>query len=76
MGGSGKMTLVVLFYNSPVVRRSFDCFPWVSVSQNYTIEDLLREIINVFSSASSDFSSTTLSVKNYKQLVEILVNFL
>ncbi|KAI3468553.1 hypothetical protein Pfo_025216 [Paulownia fortunei] len=76
MGGSGKTTLAAHAYNSHAVKTSFDCFAWVSVSQNYMIEDLLRNLINEFSNARSDFPSVTLTTRNYKQLVETLVNFL
>ncbi|XP_051137091.1 disease resistance protein RPM1-like [Andrographis paniculata] len=71
MGGSGKTTLAAHAYNSLAVKKSFDCFVWVSVSQKYMIEELLKEIIKALSSsksASPDFAT------NYKQLVETIVN--
>ncbi|KAL0393748.1 UNVERIFIED_CONTAM: Disease resistance protein RPM1 [Sesamum latifolium] len=77
MGGSGKTTLAARAYNnSQGMERSFDCFAWVSISQNYMIEDLLRKIINEFSSAQSDFPHVASTTTNYKQLVETLVRFL
>ncbi|KAK4435541.1 Disease resistance protein RPM1 [Sesamum alatum] len=77
MAGSGKTTLAARAYNSQAVKRSFNCFAWVFISQNYMIEDLLRKIMNEFSSARSDFTHmASTSTTNYKQLVETLVHFL
>ncbi|KAK4389139.1 Disease resistance protein RPM1 [Sesamum angolense] len=76
MGGSGKTTLAARAYNSQAVKRTFECFAWVSISQNYMIDDLLRKIINEFSSARLDFPHAASTTTNYKQLVETLVHFL
>ena len=48
MGGSGKTTLVANIYNNGDVRRHFDCYAWITVSQVYDIEDLLRSMIKEF----------------------------
>ena len=48
MGGSGKTTLVANIYNNDDVKRHFDCHAWITVSQVYDTEDLLRSMIKEF----------------------------
>ncbi|KAJ4801766.1 Disease resistance protein RPM1 [Rhynchospora pubera] len=43
MGGVGKTTLVTNVYKRE--RKNFDCRAWVSISQSYTIENILWNII-------------------------------
>lgn len=45
MGGLGKTTLARKLYHNNDVRNKFDYCAWVSVSQDYTIKDLLLRII-------------------------------
>ncbi|XP_037486838.1 disease resistance protein RPM1-like [Triticum dicoccoides] len=44
MGGVGKTTLVTSVYKEVAASRHFDCAAWVSVSKNFTTDDLLRKI--------------------------------
>ncbi|KAH7689159.1 P-loop containing nucleoside triphosphate hydrolase protein [Dioscorea alata] len=53
MGGLGKTTLAKSVYNDHKVKRSFDIFTWVIISQQYTIHEVLKRI-------SSDVSATPL----------------
>lgn len=76
MGGSGKSSLVSQVYNNPIVKTHFKCYAWISVSQNYEIEDLLKRMIMEFYEASRELIPTDLSGMSYRQLVEMLVNFL
>ncbi|KAL4618482.1 hypothetical protein ACB092_06G013800 [Castanea dentata] len=48
MGGLGKTTLAKKVYDHHTVRGNFDCHAWISVSQSYNIEDLLRSMIKQF----------------------------
>ncbi|KAL7205176.1 hypothetical protein ACSBR2_018163 [Camellia fascicularis] len=48
IGGSGKTTLVAQAYNSQIVKRQFDCQAWITVSQTYVVDDLLRSMIKEF----------------------------
>ncbi|XP_026657006.2 disease resistance protein RPM1-like [Phoenix dactylifera] len=43
MGGLGKTTLVTNVYKSE--RKEFQCHAWVSISQTYEVDDLLRRMI-------------------------------
>ncbi|KAF5738842.1 disease resistance protein RPM1-like [Tripterygium wilfordii] len=76
MGGSGKTTLVTQAYNSPVVKRHFDCCAWASVSQNYVIEELLKCMIKEFFQATREIIHVDLTTMDYRELAELLVNFL
>lgn len=76
MGGSGKTTLVAKVYTSLTVRKNFDCCAWVSVSQNHTIEDMLKKLISEFFVEKEDLIPKNLKSMDYRQLVETLVKFL
>uniref|UniRef100_A0A0D9XVN1 AAA+ ATPase domain-containing protein n=1 Tax=Leersia perrieri TaxID=77586 RepID=A0A0D9XVN1_9ORYZ len=43
MGGLGKTSLASAVYRKE--REKFDCYAWVSISQTYTREDILRRLI-------------------------------
>ncbi|OAY76140.1 Disease resistance protein RPM1 [Ananas comosus] len=45
MGGWGKTTLANSIYKNPTVKSHFNCSVWISVSQSYRVEDLLRRIL-------------------------------
>ncbi|KAK7316743.1 hypothetical protein RJT34_00425 [Clitoria ternatea] len=49
MGGLGKTTLARKVFDSKKVTGSFDCSAWITVSQSYTVERLLREMLEQFS---------------------------
>ena len=45
MGGLGKTTLACrVFYNHKVIAH-FDCHAWITVSQSYTVEELLINLL-------------------------------
>ncbi|KAM1368444.1 hypothetical protein PS1_001772 [Malus domestica] len=48
MGGLGKTTLAKKVYDQPKVMAHFDCYAWITVSQSYRVEDLLRTVIKKF----------------------------
>ena len=76
MGGSGKTTLVANIYNNDTVKRHFDCYAWITVSQKYDVEDLLRSMIKEFCESKKETDSSNLSSMNYRQLVNKLVSYL
>ncbi|CAN6334779.1 unnamed protein product [Urochloa humidicola] len=45
MGGLGKTTLARGMYKKNEIQQNFDCVAWISVSQSYKVEDLLRRIL-------------------------------
>lgn len=52
MGGSGKTTLASSIWRRHDILNNFKCHAWVSVSQNYQIENLLSKILNQLDSKS------------------------
>ncbi|XP_078159337.1 putative disease resistance RPP13-like protein 3 [Carex rostrata] len=44
-GGLGKTTLAQKVYNSDKLEGQFDCRAWLSISQTYNLNELLREIL-------------------------------
>ncbi|XP_073131748.1 disease resistance protein RPM1-like [Henckelia pumila] len=46
MGGSGKTTLVKKIYDDASVKANFDSHVWVTVSESFKLEHLLRNIIS------------------------------
>ncbi|WCJ32738.1 Disease resistance protein RPM1 [Euphorbia peplus] len=73
MGGSGKTTLVAKAYSCQNSKHHFDCYAWLTVSGNYVIEDLFRSLIKEFYKENVPVG---LSSMNYRQLVEMLVDYL
>ncbi|XP_074291997.1 putative disease resistance protein At1g50180 [Silene latifolia] len=45
MGGSGKTTLARKIYNHPYAKECFDCSAWVFISQEWSIQHILSEIL-------------------------------
>ncbi|KAL9237517.1 hypothetical protein vseg_012054 [Gypsophila vaccaria] len=45
MGGSGKTTLARKLYNHPYAQECFDCSAWVFVSQEWSTQHILSEIL-------------------------------
>ncbi|ONI01556.1 hypothetical protein PRUPE_6G146400 [Prunus persica] len=76
MGGSGKTTLVARTFTNEVVKKHFKCYAWITVSQSYVIEDLLRRLIKEFHKARREEVSADMNAMCYIELVEILVNYL
>ncbi|CAI8617770.1 unnamed protein product [Vicia faba] len=48
MGGLGKTTLAKHVFDSQLVKKNFDCRSFITVSQSYTIRELLTEMIKKF----------------------------
>lgn len=76
MGVSGKTTLVAKTFTKEVVNKHFDCYAWVTVSQSYIIDDVLRSLIKEFFKTMKDENPENLNVMSYRELLEMLVNFL
>ncbi|XP_039144904.1 probable disease resistance RPP8-like protein 2 isoform X2 [Dioscorea cayenensis subsp. rotundata] len=68
MGGLGKTTLAKSVYNDLEVKRSFNIFAWVIISQQYTIFEILKGILSEQSKTSPEDTIQTLSEKVYEKL--------
>ncbi|PRQ29867.1 putative P-loop containing nucleoside triphosphate hydrolase, leucine-rich repeat domain, L [Rosa chinensis] len=76
MGGSGKTTLVAKVFNSEKVKRHFDCYAWITVSQTYAVVDLFRSLIMEFHKSRKEDFPANLNAMNSKDLLELLINYL
>ncbi|ONI02475.1 hypothetical protein PRUPE_6G200900 [Prunus persica] len=76
MGGSGKTTLVARTFKDEIVQRHFECYAWITVSQSYVIEDLLRRLIKEFHKAKKEEVPADMNAMSYNELLEILMNCL
>ncbi|XP_021832474.1 disease resistance protein RPM1-like [Prunus avium] len=76
MGGSGKTTLVARTFKDEIVKRHFECYAWITISQSYVIEDLLRRLIKEFHKAKKKEVPADMNAMSYNELLEILVNYL
>ncbi|XP_021816399.1 disease resistance protein RPM1-like [Prunus avium] len=56
--------------------RHFECYAWITVSQSYVIEDLLRRLIKEFCKAKKEEVPADMNAMSYNELLEILVNYL
>ncbi|CAI8592448.1 unnamed protein product [Vicia faba] len=54
MGGLGKTTLAKHVFDSQLVKKNFDCRSFITVSQSYTIRELLTEMIKKFCKDSNE----------------------
>ncbi|XP_020232494.1 disease resistance protein RPM1 [Cajanus cajan] len=57
MGGLGKTTLAKLVFDNKEVVGCFDCRAWITVSQSYTVEGLLRDMLQKFGEERMNVSS-------------------
>ncbi|KAI8027082.1 Disease resistance protein RPM1 [Camellia lanceoleosa] len=76
MGGSGKTTLAAKAYNNQTVKQHFRCYAWITVSQTYVVDDLLRSMIKEFYPATNEAVPLDLSSKSHKELIEMIANYL
>ncbi|KAF2297021.1 hypothetical protein GH714_014741 [Hevea brasiliensis] len=76
MGGSGKTTLVAKAYKDETVKSCFDCYAWITVSQTYMRDDLLKSLIKEFHQSRKERVLDDLGTKGFKDLVEILIGYL
>jgi disease resistance protein RPM1 len=73
MGGLGKTTVASSVYKNQKI--TFDCHAWVTVSQAYQVEGLLREIISQLIEQRANMSSGFMTMSRMR-LVEKIQSFL
>ncbi|XP_077213825.1 disease resistance protein RPM1-like [Tasmannia lanceolata] len=76
MGGLGKTTLVTQAYNSQAVKKHFHCYAWISVSQAYQIEELLKSLIKELFKVNKEAAPKEIDKMDYRQLVESTISYL
>ncbi|XP_022718668.1 LOW QUALITY PROTEIN: disease resistance protein RPM1-like [Durio zibethinus] len=76
MGGSGKTTLVANTFIKQTVKQHFDFCAWTTVSQQYTIEELLRSTIKEIYKKNNEQTPVNLNSLSYRDLGEKLEKYL
>ncbi|XP_075670915.1 disease resistance protein RPM1-like [Castanea sativa] len=76
IGGLGKTTLVKKVYENNKVVSHFDCRAWITVSQSYKMDELLRDMIRQFYKARRDFAPREIDIMKMPSLFEELKTYL
>ncbi|KAK1273518.1 Disease resistance protein RPM1 [Acorus gramineus] len=76
MAGMGKTTLVKKAFDHDMVKKSFDCVAWITVSQNFDMGEVLRSLIGDLFPQKKCLAPHNLGSMNDPQLVETLKAFL
>ncbi|KAJ7963555.1 Disease resistance protein [Quillaja saponaria] len=72
MGGLGKTTLASTVLKNQVVTRHFDCRAFITVSQIYTIEELLRSMMKEFCKLTKESLPQNIHTMDQKSLITML----
>ncbi|KAL5547677.1 hypothetical protein UlMin_002908 [Ulmus minor] len=73
-GGIGKTTLVKKVYDNEVLKGHFDCCAWITVSQSYNLEKLLRNMMQQIHPAAEYIAGETGTI--IERLVSALRKYL
>ncbi|RWR73945.1 disease resistance protein RPM1-like protein [Cinnamomum micranthum f. kanehirae] len=76
MGGLGKTTLVTRVYDSPKVKNHFECHAWITVSQSYKVDDLMRNMIMELYESNKEAVPDGINKMEGGDLVKTVVNYL
>ncbi|XP_038725407.1 disease resistance protein RPM1-like [Tripterygium wilfordii] len=76
MGGIGKTTLAKKVYDNQAVTEHFNSHAWITVSQSYSIEELLRTLIRQFLQEKREVTPSEIQIKNKDSLVDFLREYL
>ncbi|XP_065627649.1 disease resistance protein RPM1-like [Quercus suber] len=76
IGGLGKTTLVKKVYENEKIVAHFNCYAWITVSQSYKMEELLREMIKQFYKAKKKFAPKEIDTMKVISLIEELKHYL
>ncbi|CAI9787266.1 unnamed protein product [Fraxinus pennsylvanica] len=76
MGGLGKTTLVKKVYDDPAVKRNFQSHAWITVSQLFKIDELLKDTIKQLFEEIKQAVPQGINTMNSNQLKEVIKQFL
>ncbi|XP_058112827.1 disease resistance protein RPM1-like [Magnolia sinica] len=76
MGGLGKTTLVKKVYDNQQVKKCFETYAWITVSQSFKAEELLRSMVKQFFEEKKDPSPQGLEVMTQVELIQVLRSYL
>ncbi|KAK5803625.1 hypothetical protein PVK06_031273 [Gossypium arboreum] len=70
MGGSGKTTLVANTFNKQSVKQHFEFCSWITVSQQYAIEELFRSMVKDIYKQKNEEVPMHVDTMTYRALLE------
>ncbi|RWR73951.1 disease resistance protein RPM1-like protein [Cinnamomum micranthum f. kanehirae] len=76
MGGLGKTTLVTKVYDSPRVKNHFECHAWITVSQSYKVDDLMRNMIKELYESNKEAVPDSINKMEGGHLVHTVIDYL
>ncbi|KAL5999805.1 hypothetical protein ACLOJK_038091 [Asimina triloba] len=76
MGGLGKTTLVKKAYDSEQVKKHFETWAWITVSQTFNKKNLLQDMIRQIYTANHEQAPSKIDMMTDIQLIEELHNYL
>ncbi|TKY63564.1 Disease resistance protein RPM1 [Spatholobus suberectus] len=76
MGGLGKTTLVNRVFNSQKVIGHFDSHAWITVSQSYTVEGLMRDLLKKLCKEKREAPPQDISEMDRDSLIDEVRNYL
>ena len=76
IGGLGKTTLVKKVYDNEQVAPHFHCSAWITVSQSYKMEEILRNMVKDFYKARKEIAPKEIDTMGERQLINELRQYL
>ncbi|XP_058111988.1 disease resistance protein RPM1-like [Magnolia sinica] len=76
MGGLGKTTLVKKVYDNQQVKKCFETYAWITVSQSFKVEELLRSMVKQFFEEKKDLSPQGSDAMTQVELIQVLRSYL
>ncbi|RZB51220.1 Disease resistance protein RPM1 isoform B [Glycine soja] len=76
MAGVGKTTLAKQVFDNKKVVAHFECHAWITVSQSYTVEELMRNMLQMFYREKMEATHRDISTMDQLSLVNELRNYL
>ncbi|RWR73997.1 disease resistance protein RPM1-like protein [Cinnamomum micranthum f. kanehirae] len=76
MGGLGKTTLVTKVYDSPEVKNHFECHAWITVSQSYKVDELMRNMIKELYKSNKEAVPDSINKMEGGHLVQAVIEYL
>ncbi|XP_061347431.1 disease resistance protein RPM1-like [Gastrolobium bilobum] len=76
MGGQGKTTLAKKVFDNKEVIGYFNCHAWVTVSQSYTVDGLLRDMLQQFCKEKKEVPPADIATMNRDSLIKEVRSYL
>lgn len=68
MGGSGKTTLARTLFQDTLIKDCFDICVWATISQEYSIREILKEVLGLKEDDGKNMSASDMGEKLHKYL--------